>query len=169
MDDQARSELDEFLASQLPAMTRLAQVLTLRTDAAEDLAQQTMLRLYQRWDQVRVAEHPGAYARRVMLNEFLTGSRRRRVIEVHGLPDAGRSDPGMQALEARETAFALLRQLPGRQRAAIALRYLEDRTDQEIAEILSCRRATVRSLVMRGLEKVRNSPGFDATREEAFR
>lgn len=169
MDDRARSELDEFLASQLPALTRLAQVLTLRTDGAEDLAQQTMLRLFQRWDQVRVAEQPGAYARRVMLNEFLSGSRRRRVTEVHGLPDAGRSDPGIQALEARETAVALLRQLPERQRAAIALRYLEDRSDQEIADILSCRRATVRSLVMRGLEKLRNSPGFDTTREGAFR
>jgi len=48
-----------------------------------------------------------------------------------------------------------LARLPYRQRAALVLKFYEDRTEADIAELLGCRPATVRSLVHRGLSALR--------------
>ena len=67
----------------------------------------------------------------------------------------GQHDPDVSEFESMRTA---LMALPERQRAALVLRYYEDLPDTEIAELLRCRRATVRTLVARGLERLRKVP-----------
>jgi len=158
MAQTSGSDVETFLNENLQQLSRLAMVLTLEVHEAEDLVQQAALRVQQKWPLVAAADNPPAYVRRLMLNEFL-GDRRRRSRErrAHQELVVTAVSPGDVAgqVERRHVVEAMLRQLPGRQRAAIALRYLEDRPDSEIASILDCRAATVRSLIRRGLDRLR--------------
>ena len=153
-----RNDVEIFLSDNLHQLSRLAMLLTLEVHEAEDLVQQAALRVQQKWPLVAGADNPAAYVRRLMLNEFL-GDRRRRKREKHahrGLAVAATSQDDVAGqVERRQVVTAMLLQLPARQRAAIALRYLEDRPDPEIASILGCREATVRSLIRRGLDTLR--------------
>jgi RNA polymerase sigma factor (sigma-70 family) len=150
--------VEKFFDENLNELSRLAMVLTLNVHAAEDLVQQTALKVQVKWHLVAQARNPSAYARRLLINEFLSDRRgrsqetlARRVIS---LTPVAQDDLTAQ-IERRDVVSALLLQLPAKQRAAIALRYLEDRPDREIASILNCREATVRSLVRRGLDTLK--------------
>jgi RNA polymerase sigma factor (sigma-70 family) len=68
-------------------------------------------------------------------------------------PDAART-PG-RSVEDREVLWTALGRLPERQRVALVLRFYEDLSEAQIAEILRCRPGTVKSLVSRGLERLR--------------
>ena len=158
MAQTSGSDVETFLSENLHQLSRLAMLLTLEVHEAEDLVQQVALRVQQKWSLVAVADNPAAYVRRLMLNEFL-GDRRRRKREKRAHQELAvvsvSPDDVAGQVERRHVVESMLRQLPARQRAAIALRYLEDRPDPEIASILDCREATVRSLVRRGLVTLR--------------
>ena len=142
-----RGSLAELYAVQYLPMVRLAYLLTGSTAVAEDLVQDSFVQLQRNWDSVR---EPAAYLRRSVVN--VCNSHHRRV---------GRERerfPGLvRDTVVPETTVMLdaLAGLPHRQRAALVLRYYEDRTEEEIAEVLGCRPATVRSLVHRGLAALR--------------
>jgi len=139
MAQTSGSDVETFLSENLHQLSRLAMLLTLEVHEAEDLVQQVALRVQQKWSLVAVADNPAAYVRRLMLNEFL-GDRRRRKREKRAHQELAvvsvSPDDVAGQVERRHVVEAMLRQLPGRQRAAIALRYLEDRPDPEIAAIL---------------------------------
>jgi len=128
-------------------MVRLGYLLTGSTAVAEDLVQDSFVKLQRNWAGVR---EPAAYLRRSVVNACNSHHRR-----------AGRERerfPGLvrDTVVAEDTvALDALASLPHRQRAALVLRYYEDRTDAEIADVLGCRPATVRSLVHRGLASLR--------------
>jgi RNA polymerase sigma-70 factor (sigma-E family) len=128
-------------------MVRLAFLLTGDRSASEDLVQDSFTRLQGRWEMV---DDPSAYLRVAVVNACRAHHRRQRRERAH-FPDL--------VLDAvsRETPMMLdaLAKLPYRQRAALVLRYWEDRSEREIAEVLGCRPATVRSHVRRGLESLR--------------
>lgn len=163
-------DFEKFLDQNLGGMSRLAMLLTLDPHDAEDLVQQAALKLQQKWRLVRRADNPPAYARRLLVNEFLALKRaKRREARTHmGAAMATASEDVAAQVERRQIVTELLRTLPERQRAAIVLRYLEDRPDREIASILSCREATVRSLVKRGLDAMRRGAS-DSSRTEKER
>jgi RNA polymerase sigma factor (sigma-70 family) len=139
--------LAELYALQYLAMVRLGYLLTGSTAVAEDLVQDSFVQLQRNWAGVR---EPTAYLRRSVVNACNTHHRR-----------VGRERerfPGLvRDTVVPETTVVLdaLAALPHRQRAALVLRYYEDRTDAEIADALGCRPATVRSLVHRGLVALR--------------
>jgi RNA polymerase sigma factor (sigma-70 family) len=91
-------------------------------------------------------EAPEAYAHKVMLNTFLSWRRRRWTAEVSTdrFADSPAATGGFAAVNARESLRHALRQLTARQRAVIALRYYEDRSEAETAAIMGCTVGTVK-------------------------
>lgn len=124
--------------------------------SAEDLVQAGLERVYRRWQSHGLVEWPEAYARRAVLNEFLATRRRAtsEEIPVPEVPDRVASD-GTETVLDRLPLWLALEKLPARQRAALVLRYYEDVSDSEIANLLGCRESTVRTLVARGLGQLR--------------
>jgi RNA polymerase sigma-70 factor (sigma-E family) len=150
-------EFASFVRANTSALLRTAYLLTGTALAAEELVQDTLVRLYPKWEKVQAAEVPIAYVRRSLANAFVNDRRRpqSREIVVDVLPERidGR-DPNGQ-LDDRDEVWALLRSLSDRQRAAVVMRYFHDLSDEAIAEALSCRVGTVRSLISRGLTAMR--------------
>jgi RNA polymerase sigma-70 factor (sigma-E family) len=155
----------QFVRDQTGTLLRSAYLLTGSTSSAEDLVQDTFLRLYPKWQRVMSADVPIAYVRRALVNGFLNQRRRpaSREIVVADLPEQvdGR-DIGLD-ISNRDLIWRLLDTLSDRQRAALVMRYFHDLADDEIAEGLSCRLGTVRSLISRGLAALRD----EAARSQA--
>lgn len=153
----ADADFDAFVSEYGGVLIRFAFLLCHDRGRAEDLTQEALLRSYQRWRRSEPPQNKLAYVRRALTREYL-GWRRRLpsrelVVADH---DAGRPQPSGEAVFAdREALWRLMSQLPLRQRAVLVLRYYEDRDDREIAEILGCARATVRSLAARALTTLR--------------
>lgn len=137
------TSFDDFYLREFRPMVALAAAVCGNSLLAEDLAQDAMTRIYRRWDRVSAYDKPGAFARRVTIN--LASSRRKR----DAVAERGRSKLGTQhsvppPSEPHTEVWDAVRQLPPKQRAAIALHYLEDRPVDEIADILGCASATAR-------------------------
>jgi RNA polymerase sigma factor (sigma-70 family) len=100
---------------------------------------------------------PLAYVRRSLANAFVNYTRRaaRRETAVEFLPERIDSLDQPGQFDDRDALWAMLRDLPERQRAALVLRYFHDLPDDEIGAALGCRVGTVRSLVSRGLTALR--------------
>jgi len=154
------SRLAEVYERSAPAGFRLAYLLTGDRALAEDLVQEAFLRFVGRLHHLRDPEAFDAYLRRTIIN-LSKDVFRRRAVERSYLEQRsaevseGHIDRDVAAYESMRTA---LLSLPPRQRAAIVLRYYEDLHESEIADLLRCRPATVRSLVARGLEALRRIP-----------
>jgi len=159
-DDQGADRLAEVYERSAPAGFRLAYLLTGDRALAEDLVQDAFLRFVGRLHHLRDPEAFDAYMRRTIVN-LSKDTFRRRAVERSYLERRtaelreGHTDRDVAAYESMRTA---LLSLPQRPRAAIVLRYYEDLPESEIAELLRCRPATVRSLVARGLEALRQIP-----------
>jgi RNA polymerase sigma-70 factor (sigma-E family) len=151
---------EEFAATRLPALLKFAAVLAGDRATAEDLSQEVLTRVYAGWDRIGVMDRPELYARKMILNEFLSWRRRSwRLVPVADAETAGRRpsvvpDHAHQHSE-RDGLLAEIGKLPRRQRAVLVLRYYEDRADTEIAELLGCAPATVRAHASRGLAALR--------------
>jgi RNA polymerase sigma-70 factor (sigma-E family) len=127
-------------------MVRLAYLLTGSQAIAEELVQDAFVSVHRSWAR---ATNPPAYLRAAVVNACRSWGRR-RALEVLRRP----APPEPSVLVADELWDVLLT-LPPRQRAAIVLRFYEDLPDEEIAVLLGCKVATVRTAVFRGLEKLR--------------
>jgi len=149
-----------FVRVQTGSLLRTAFLLTGTANGAEELVQDTLVRLYPKWDRVERADVAIAYVRRSMVNGFLNIKRRpaSREVLLDVLPEplysADRRDIAT-AVGDRDLVWRLLGELPDRQRAALVMRFFHDLNDDEIAESLNCRIGTVRSLISRGLSALR--------------
>lgn len=141
-------DLADVYRREYGAMVRLAHLITGSNEVAEDLVQDSFVRLHRNWDR---ALEPGAYLRTVVVNRCRSWQRR-AVLERRHL---SRSEPipASVADEARELLDALA-SLGARQRAALVLRFYADLPEAEIARLLGCRPGTVKSLVHRGLRRL---------------
>lgn len=150
---------EEFANSRLTELLRYAVVLTGDAHLAQDLVQETMVRVQLNWRRVARAEAPERYVRRMLTNQYLDwrrGSWFRRVL-LRDEPDevlAVRPDHA-EASADRDQIWSWLARLPRRQRAALVLRYYEDLPDAEIAEVLGCAVGTVRAAISRALATLR--------------
>ena len=134
-----------------PAMMRLAHLLTGSRVLAEDVVHDAFVACADRWSTL---DAPEAYVRRVVTNMS------RRVQRQAGrdrdkTARLGRVAPLSAGQPELDETWALLRALPERQRMALVLRFYEDLSEAEIARLLECRPGTVKSLIHRGLAKVR--------------
>jgi RNA polymerase sigma-70 factor (sigma-E family) len=153
---------EEFVSARLGPLVRYATVVTWDPHLAEDITQEVLVRAQARWSRIGRLDAPEQYVKRMVLNEFLSWRRRRaaRLIPLSResldlvappVPD------GATAWDERDAALRLIARLPRRQRAAIALRYYEDLSDEQIAEMLGCRTVTVRSHISRALATLRTA------------
>ena len=155
-----QEEFGQFMAARWPGLVRLAYGLTGDRWLAEDVAQAALASAYAAWWRVRRADDPDAYVRRILVNTSNRRFRRRRITE-HArepgdLPDRAVADP-CDLIGQRSALLSALRELPGRQRAIVVLRYWEDLSDAQVAAALGCAEGTVRSQASRALAKLRGS------------
>lgn len=152
----------EFVAARSPALVRSAWLLTGNEAEAQDLVQAALAKTWVRWPRLARQDAPEAYVRRVMVSTFLSWTRRRSrgELAVAALPE--RSDPRDPFAEAdvRRAVRAALRTLPPRQRAVVALRYVDDLTEAQTAEALGCSVGTVKSQCAKALARLRGSPAL---------
>ncbi len=130
-------------------MVALAAAVSGSNLAAEDIAQEALVRAYRRWDRVGRLDKPGAWLRRVTINLALS-NRKRAATELKARLRIGPQRTLSPAPADHDHVWAAVRSLPGQQRAAIALHYLEDRPVAEIAEILDCAESTAKVHLHRG-------------------
>ncbi len=156
-----------FVRTESETLLRTAYLLTRNGPDAEELVQDSLVWLYPRWDQVENAEHQTAYVRKAMVNRFLASKRRMSATEIRfgeGL-DAllDRGAPGRDEtadVDERDQLWRVMGELNERQRAALVLRFFHDLPDDEVAGVLDCRVGTVRSLISRGLARLRETGTF---------
>jgi RNA polymerase sigma-70 factor (sigma-E family) len=164
---QARTpaEFDRFVADSAEGLLRTASLMTWDVAAAEDLVQECLLRVSRRWFRVRTMEHPTAFARSVLVNLALDEGRRRsrHRAELNGNGRADvedHEDAGAVRVLGRVEASAdltrALAELPPRQRVALVLRYFDDLTEAQTAEVMGCSVGTVKSTTSRALERLRD-------------
>ena len=134
-----------FYQSEYRAVVALAYALTGRAAVAEELAQDAFLVTHRNWERVSAYDVPAAFVRRVAANMAVSFARR-LAAEARALARlAARSPKWSAPLEPADADFwRSVRSLPRRQAQVLALRYLEDLPDEEIAGILGCSVATVR-------------------------
>ena len=151
----------EFVVARRSALSRTAYLLTGDHAVAEDLLQASLVRIAAHWHRIGGGD-PEAYLRRVMVNERTSRWRRRRyAVEVPTTTEslaalATTSGPDTaDAVIRRATLAAALAQLPPRQRAVIVLRFFEDLSEAQAADVLGCAIGTVKSQTHLALAKLR--------------
>jgi RNA polymerase sigma-70 factor (sigma-E family) len=155
------SGLAEFLAERGEHLLRTAMLLTGSRDAGEDLLQAALERLLRHWG--AIDGDPEGYLRRTIYNLAADGWRRKgrwraRLTLLGGGEDGIAQDRNLQVEQRDELVRLLLRLSPG-QRAAIVLRYWEDMSEAEAAEVLGCSPSTIRSATARGMRRLRELSG----------
>jgi RNA polymerase sigma-70 factor (sigma-E family) len=148
---------ERFVADQQRPLLRFATVLSGDPHQADDIVAAVLSRAWEHWNRVTAMDQPTAYVRRMIVNEFLSarrrGSRTRSVADLNDYADASADHAHVYA--ERGALAAQLRGLPPKQRATLALRFYEDMSDQQIAELLGCSTHTVRSNASRALATLR--------------
>lgn len=156
----------EFVLARGDRLRRAAYLLCGDAAQAEDLLQEGLIALAEKWESV---EHPEAFVRRVIYRQRVSWwRRRRREVSAERLPDPGIPD-GAEERARDDEVHRALRTLPPRQRAAIVLRYFEDLTEQQTAEVMGVRPGTVKSLSHHAMVRLREELGAPAGAQEKER
>lgn len=149
--EQREAEFTEFYLARRRALRRTAYLVVRDWHTAEDLTQQSMVKLYAAWPRVR-SETVDAYARRTVINECLSHLRRVREVPVDQLPDRAERSSEPSSLDLG----AALDLLPPRQCAIVALRFIDDLSVADVADALSVTEGTVKSQTSKALATLRS-------------
>jgi RNA polymerase sigma-70 factor (sigma-E family) len=156
VDEGAQQDFAEFVAARSKQLIRLAYVLTGDQHSAEDLLQNALTKAAAHWGRIHSA--PEAYVRRIMYREQVSWLRqraRRPETAVAQVPERPAGDQPV-SVEARLMLQDALRALPPRRRAVLVLRYLEDQSESQVADILGCSVGTVRSQTHKAISQLRS-------------
>jgi RNA polymerase sigma-70 factor (sigma-E family) len=166
---QAAEDLERFLAQRGKPLLRAAVLLTGSQHAGEDLLQAALERLLRH--RATVSGNPEAYLRRTLYHLAADGWRRqglwrRKYLLLRPL-QPGIAQDGTDEVDRRDALIRLLLKLPPRQRAVIVLRYWEQLSEAEAADVLGCSVGTVKSAASRALARLRElgdeRPGAQAS------
>ena len=155
-DGGGTESFEEFFHATWARLFRTTYAVAGDVASAEDALQAAYAKAFASWRRVRSADHPEAYVRRMAVNEVL-GTRRRpafrreRYVDAEPAP-APSPEP---SLADRDAVWRAVSALPPRQRAVVVLRYYEDLSEAEIAEVLGCSRGTVKSQAYDALARLR--------------
>src|SRR3954452_5389479 len=145
-----------FVRARYGSLLRYAVLLTADRGHAEDLYQDALARTYGAWGRLEAVAAADAYTRTTLVRLVLRARRRRWRGETptSRLPErpAAGADP-----DVTESVRAALAALPAEQRAVLILRYYDDRTEREIADLLDLPPGTVKSRAARGLAALREA------------
>jgi RNA polymerase sigma-70 factor (sigma-E family) len=162
VDAQAREDFRSYVAARSPALLRTAYMLTGNRADAEDLLQTALAKTYLSWDRIREREAVDGYVRRVMVNTQTSWWRRRKVDEypTGELPERAAGRDVTDDLALHDALWTALSDLPKRQRAMVVLRYYEDLSEAETAQVMGVSVGTVKSTTSRALAKLRDTSGL---------
>ncbi|KRA32415.1 MULTISPECIES: SigE family RNA polymerase sigma factor [unclassified Nocardioides] len=156
-----RAAFAEFVAARSSALQRAAYLMVGDVGLAQDLVQEALTKTYVAWPRLRDPANAEAYTRKAITTTAITWFRKRSwngERATGAVPDratGGHAD----ALDVRHSLMQALAQLPPRQRAVIVLRFYEDLTERQTAEVLGCAVGTVKSQTSAGLTKLRDLMG----------
>ena len=165
MDREDAEDFRQFMAARSAALLRTAYLLTGDRGHAEDLVQSALTKAYRHWGKVCRSGVPEAYVRRILVNERNSRWRRERsrAREVVGdVPDRPGGDEA-QAYADRDEMWRALQAMPPRTRSVLVLRYWEDLSEAQTADLLGCTVGTVKSQASRGLRKLAEVLSGDGT------
>lgn len=151
----------EFATSRHGALFRYAYLLTGDRGLAEDLVQEALVKTYVGWRRLRDPSNAEAYTRRAITTTAIGWWRRKSWRAERPNDDVPDRPAAGDDVTARIWLWQELLKLPPRQRAALVLRYYEDLTEPQTAEILGCSVGTVKSQVSDALKKLRTRLGSD--------
>jgi RNA polymerase sigma-70 factor (sigma-E family) len=158
-------EFDErftaFVRSRSERHLRMATLLTGNPDAAEDLVQASLVKLYRAWPRIDTSSDPDAYLRRIIVNTRRSWwrARWRQETPVPEVPEAAAGEDAADRHAVGTLVRQALARLPRQQRAVLVLRYCEDLPEAEVASLLGCSAGTVKTHAHRGLRALRESLG----------
>ena len=150
------AEFAEYMAARQPSLLRTAYLLTGDRHSAEDLVQTSLAKLYLSWDKVQKRELLDGYVRRIMVNENNSLWRRawkRREHAKDTMPETGALDTYDDGMGG--VIWSFVQTLPPKQRSVVVLRYYEQLSEAEIADVLGISVGTVKSQASRALAALR--------------
>src|SRR5262245_55430386 len=158
VDSDATASFDEFVAARSRALLRTAYLLTHDHALAEDLLQTSLTKAWFAWR--RIDGEPEPYVRKILVNTYASWWRRKWNGEqaTETLPEPPPAH-GEDATELTDLWTAMER-LPRRMRAVVVLRYFEDLTEAQTADLLGCSLGTVKSQTSKALAKLRIDPAL---------
>ena len=148
----------ELYSQHYRALVRLAALLVRDTPTAEEVVQDSFVAMHGGWQRLRDTEKALAYLRQAVVNRARSVLRHRTVVDKNlqkAPPDMPSAEHGALVLLERHAVVAALRDLPGRQREAIVLRYYADLSEAEIATAMGISRGAVKSHTARGMSALR--------------
>jgi RNA polymerase sigma-70 factor (sigma-E family) len=153
----------EFAGARSPALYRYAYLLVGDQGLAEDLLQESLTKTYVAWRRLNHPANAEAYVRKVITNTAISWWKRKSWQAERPRDDLPENTDGghAESVTERRWLWDELQQLAPRQRAAIVLRYYEDLTEAQTAEVLDCSVGTVKSQVSDGLKRLRKRLGVD--------
>lgn len=155
----AHVAFDEFVLARSSGLLRTAYLLTHDHALAEDLLQTALAKAWFAWE--RIDQHE-AYVRRILVTTYATWWRRRWNGEhpTDELPEVGGSPDPTDEAGQRHDLWSAMERLPRRQRAVVVLRYFEDLTEAQTAQVLGCSVGTVKSQASKAFAKLRIDPSL---------
>ncbi len=159
MRDGSEQAYVEYVTARIPALRRLAYLLTGDGYRADDLVQQTITTLFVKWQRAKNADHLDGYVRTMLVRTHLN-ERRLGWARVRLFGETPESSPVEEGgIEEREVLRVALAQVPRRQQAVLVLRFFYDLPVDEVAGMLGCSAGTVKSQTSRGLATLRRLLG----------
>ena len=156
-----------FVSGRLDQLRRTAYLLCGDWHLADDIVSTALARLYRHWPRMAHVGNLDGYVRRVLVRSWLNETRRpwRRERPAAVLPERASSARDADGVVDRMAMVGLLAELPPRRRAVVVLRYCNDLSVDEVAEILGCSAGTVKSQSARALDTLRTRLGSPAEKE----
>ena len=144
MKQDLKDRFEQMALAELPRLRRFALAVCGDHHRADDYVQAALERMYVAWPRVHDISAPGAYLRTVLMRQMLNERRRpwRRELSTVVLPDPGYDSTGAAVLGLDlSRALAVL---TTKQRAVVVMRYVEDRSVAEVAQIMKTAQGTVK-------------------------
>ncbi|MEU2160372.1 SigE family RNA polymerase sigma factor [Streptomyces chengbuensis] len=162
------TSFSSYVRARGPVLLRTARSLTANPNDAEDLLQTALAKTYVAWERIEDHRALDGYVRRALLNTRTSQWRKRKVDEFscEELPEPSGPPPADPAERQvlHDAMWRAVMRLPERQRAMVVLRYYEDLSEVQTAEVLGVSVGTVKSAVSRALGKLREDPELSPVR-----
>lgn len=158
MDALGREAFEAYVVGRSPSLLRTAYLLTGNRPDAEDLLQTALAKTYLAWDRIRERDALDAYVRRTLVTTQISFWRRHRPESpTDALPEIAGRDAGADS-DLHDALWTALARLSRKQRAAVVLRYYEDLSEADTAQVLGIAIGTVKSTTSRALAALRDDP-----------
>ena len=149
-------EFREFARDRAWPLQQSAYLLCGDWHSAQDVVQETLIKAYRHWPRVKRAGNPDAYVRGILLNEVRDRWRRpEKAVPVERFTAEPAVSDASDDIARRDRLLQALLEFPLQQRMTVVLRYLEDMTQVETANLLGCSEGTVKSQSSRALATLR--------------